>query len=163
VQVTKKDGNGPTLVDRQGEKKGVSQVASLSEASTSKGLARAILAVEDTMVREARPVESPMQAAHTMHHEIHLAKALATLTSLSDNKSGGLFGNAYANGEGKGRGQVSGNGNAYGLSDGNGNGNAFGLGTTVAVTVVTPPAVMTDAGNGVGKGNGNGNGYGKLK
>jgi hypothetical protein len=162
AQVTKKDGNGPTLVDRHGEKKGSSHVASLSEASTSKGLARAILAVENTMMREARPAELPMQAAQAMHHEVHLEKALATLTSLSDSRSGSPSGNpngmAYANGEGKGQGGDN--------RGGNGNGNAFGLSTTDMV--VTPPAVMTGAGNGVGNGNGggpvngNGNGYGRL-
>jgi hypothetical protein len=158
-QLTKKDGNGATLVDRQGEKKGGGHSASISEPSSGKGLARAILAVENTMVREARPVELPMQAAQAMHHDIHLANALASLTSLSDTRGGSPSGNAYANGEGQGR--------------GNGNGNAFGLSPTVAV--ITPPAVMTGAGNGVGNGNGggpgpgpgpgpgNGNGYGRLR
>ena len=166
VQVTKKDGNGPTLVDRQGEKEGVSQAASLSEASSSKELARAILAVENTMVRETHPVELPMQAAEAMHHDIHLAKALATLTSRSEGKSISVSGNGISNasvtGEGKGQGgdnrngNRDGNGNAYGLSSGNGNGNAAGLGTTIAVA--TQPSVMIGAGNGVG--NGNGNAYG---
>jgi hypothetical protein len=179
AQVMKKDSNGPTLVDRHGEKKGNSHVASLSEASTSKGLARAILAVENTTVREARPAELPIQAAQAMHHDVHLAKALATLTSLSEGKSGSPSGNpngnAYANNAGQGssngstngRSGGNGNGNAYGLNGGNGIGNAFGLSATGMV--VTPPAVMTGAGNGVGSGNGggpgngNGNGYGHLK
>jgi hypothetical protein len=179
AQVTKKDSNGPTLVDRHGEKKGNSHVASLSEASTSRGLARAIQAVENTTVREARPAESPMHAADAMHHDVHLAKALATLTSLSEGKSespsGNPNGNAYANNAGQGSSNESangrsggnGNGNAYGLNGGNGIGNAFGL--SAAGMVVTPPAVMTGAGNGVGNGsgggpgNGNGNGYGHHK
>ena len=173
AQVTKRDGNGPTLVDRHGERKGSSHVASLSEGSSNKGLARAIQAVENTTVREARPAESPMHAADAMHHDVHLAKALATLTSLSDSKSGGPSGNpngyVSVTGEGKGQGSDSrngnGNGNAFGHSGGNGNGNAFGLSTTGMV--VTPPAVMTGAGdrvgNGGGSGNGNGNGYGHLK
>lgn len=172
AQVTKRDGNGPTLVDRHGEKKGGSHVASLSEASSNKGLARAILAVENTNVHEARPAELPIQAAQAMHHDVHLAKALATLTSLSDSRSGSPSGNpngmAYAAGEGKVQGgdNRNGNGNAFGHSGGNGNGNAFGLSATDMV--VTPPAVMTGAGNGVGNGtgggpgNGNGNGYGRL-
>jgi hypothetical protein len=184
VQVTKKDGNGPTLVDRQGEEEGSSQVASLSEASTGKGLARAILAVENTMVREARPVELPMQAAEAMHHDIHLANALAILTSLSDSRSGSPSGNqngnAYANDEGQGHGQGRGKGNAYGHSGGNDRGNAYGqmgssgpgggMGTITVVTPATPPAVFTGASDGVGSGNsgsgnsgsGNsGNGYGR--
>ena len=173
AQVTKRQDNGATLVDRHGEKKGGSQVASLHEVSSNKGLARAIQAVEDTMMREARPKELPMQAAEAMHHDVHLANALATLTSLSDSRSGGpsgnLNGHASVASEGKGQGgdnrRGSGNGNAYGLNGGNGQGHAFGLHTTDMV--VTPPAVMTGAGNGVGNGNGggpgNGNGYGLLR
>jgi FecR protein len=185
AQVTKKDGNGATLVDRQGEQKGNSHVASLNEDSSSKGLARAIQAVENTTVREARPAESPMHAAEAMHHDVHLANALATLNGLSDTRSGNPQGNqngmAYATnaGQGSSNGSVNGhsggkgNDNAYGLTGGNGIGNAFGLSAIGAV--VTPPAVLTGAGNGVGNGNGggpgpgngngngNGNGYGHLK
>jgi hypothetical protein len=172
AQVTKKDGHGLTLVDRHGEKKGSSHVALLSEASSSKGLARAILAVENTTVHEARPVESPMQAAQAMHHDLHLAKALATLNGLMGTSGNGTNGNGTngngtngngtsgngTNGNGTSGNGTSGNGNAHGLSGGNGIGNAFGLNTTGAV--VTPPAVMSGAGNGIGNGNGNGNGYG---
>ena len=130
AQVMKKDGHGPTLVDRQGEKKGNSHVASLSEGSSNKGLARAIQAVENTTVHEARPAESPMHAAEAMHHDVHLVQALETLN--------GLMGN-------------SGHGNS---------GHGGGMDTVAAavVTPATPPSVFTGASDGVGSGNsGSGN------
>jgi|CXWL01.1.fsa_nt_gi hypothetical protein len=129
AQVTKKDDNGATLVDRHGEKKGGSQVASLNEDSSSKGksLERAIQAVEGTNVREARLNESPMQAAEAMHHHVHLAKGLETLNNLSDRRSGnrdthGLVGNSGSSG---------------------------GTWTTEIATSTTPPAVFTGASDGV--------------
>jgi len=178
AHVTKHDDNEPTLVDRHGEKKGRSQTASVSEVSASKGLARAILAVEDTNVRDARPEESPMQAAEAMHHDVHLANALATLTNLSDSRSGDLSGNqnghAAVTSAGKGQGgdnrHGNGNGNAYGLVGSSGPGGR--IDTAVVVTPATPPAVFTGASDGVGNGNsgpgggnsgsgnsGSGNGY----
>jgi len=140
VQLTKKDGNGPTLVDRQGEKKGNSHVASLNEGSSNKGLARAILAVENTMVREARPVELPMQAAEAMHHDVHLAQALETLNGLMVNSG---HGNSGPGNSGHGN---SGHGNS-------GPGGGVATAAAVVVTPATPPAVFTGASDGVGSGN----------
>jgi hypothetical protein len=153
TQVTKKDGHGPTLVDRHGEKKGGSHVASLSEASSSKGLARAILAVENTTVHEARPVESPMQAAQAMHHDLHLAKALATLNDLMGTSGNGHNGNGH-NGNGH-------NGNGDSKNGDSGSGDSVpggGTGTVAVVTPVIPPAVFTGASDGDRSGS-DGNGY----
>ncbi|MFO0706571.1 MAG: FecR family protein [Nitrospira sp.] len=126
------------------------------KSEDSRGLARALSAVEKTMLRDAPPVGLPTQALHAMDHEAHLAKAQATLSKLAEGPSSG---NAYGQNGGNG------NGNAYGLNGGNGNGNAFGL-----IGGATPPAVFTGAGNGVGNGNGgagggngNGNGYGRNR
>ena len=153
AHVTKNDDNGPTLVDRHGEKKGKSQTASLSEGSTSKGLARAILAVEDTNVREARPDESPMQAAKALHHDVHLAKALATLNSLMGISGSGISGSGIS-GSGISGSETSGSG-----TSGSGNSGPGGeTGTVAGVTLVTPLAVFTGASDGSGS-SGSGNGY----
>jgi hypothetical protein len=151
AQVTKKDGHGPTLVDHHGEKKESSHVALLSEASSSKGLARAILAVENTSVHEALPVESPMQAAQAMHHDLHLAKTLATLNGLMGTSENGTSGNGTSGNGTSGNGH---NGNGH-----NGNGHSVpggGMGTVAAATPVTPPAVFTGASDGDKSGSGNG-------
>jgi hypothetical protein len=170
AQVTKKDGHGPTLVDRHGEKKESSHVALLSEASSSKGLARAILAVENTSVHEALPVESPMQAAQAMHHDLHLAKTLATLNGLMGTSENGTSGNG-ASGNGTSGNGTSGNGHNGNGHNGNGhsgNGDSGSgdsvpggwMGTVAVVTPATPPAVFTGASDGDKSGSGSGgNGY----
>lgn len=160
AQVTKKDDHGPTLVDRHGEKKESTHVASLSEASSSKGLARAILAVENTTVHEARPVESPMQAAQAMHYDLHLAKDLVPLNGLIGNSGGENSRNWNSGSRNRGSGSGESESRESG-SRGSGNGSGGGTGTVAVVTPVTPLGVFTGASDGHGSGNsGSGNGPG---
>jgi hypothetical protein len=157
AQVTKKDGHGPTQVDRHGEKKESSHVALVGEVLSSKGLARAILAVENTTVHEARPVESPMQAAQAMHHDLHLAKDLVILNGVMVN-SGGENCRNWNCGSGNSGGENSRHGNSGSGNSGSGNsGPGDGTGTVTVVTPVTPLAVFTGASDGNGSGSGSGN------
>lgn len=170
AQVTKDDDHGPTLVDRHGEKKGNSHVASLSEGSSNKGLARAIQAVENTMMREARPAESPMYAADAMHHDVHLAKDLVPLNGLIGNSGGENSRNwnsgSRNKGSGSGESESRESGSSGSGSRGSGNGSGGGTGTVAVVTPVTPLGVFTGASDGHGSGNsgsgnsGSGNGPG---
>jgi hypothetical protein len=163
AQVTKKDGHGTTLVDHHGEKKESSHAALLSEASSSKGLARAILAVENTTVHEARPVESPMQAAQAMHHDLHLAKDLVILNGVmvnrgdenSRNWNSGSSGGENSQNRNSGSGS-SGGENSQNRNSGSGNsGPGGGTATVAVVTPVTPLAVFTGGSDGNGSGSGN--------
>ena len=129
AQVSKKDGNGVKLVDRHEGKKGVShQDATISEPSSRHGLARAILAVENTMLREAKPSGLPTEALHAEDHAVHLANAHTNLMSLPESKHKG-------NSE-----------NEYSRNDGNRSGSS-GSGT---VAVVKPSTVVIAAGDAVG-------------
>ena len=169
AEPSKQDDNGVKLVDRREGKEGASHhEVTLTKSSSRHGLARAIQAVEDTMLREEAPVGLPTQALHPEDHAIHLAKAHETLMSLSEQRHDGNPEDGHAfglnNSNGKGHGQDGrngqGNGNAFRL-DGNSHGSS-GTGTAM---VVSPPAVFTGAGDAVrdGSTSGNVNGYELLK
>lgn len=132
--------------------------AQMAKARSTRGLDRALKAVEKTLLRETSPADLPTRAVRAADVEMHLAKAHATLTKVENGQEEEASDASESNGGNGG----NGNGNAYGLNGGNGVGNAVGLGGGP----VTPPAVMTGAGNAVGAGSsgggaGNNNGYGR--
>ena len=114
------EGQGEMLVESQGEMNGADPIATLSQASSDSGLARAIQSVGSTMISEAPPVGLPTQTLDATDHAAYLAKAYAQFKSLSVEQKVSTSGN------GKGPG-----------SSGPGK---FGPGTVV---VVSPPAVIT--------------------
>ncbi len=138
AHVAKKDAHGVKLVDRhEGKKEASHQDATISEPSSRHGLARAILSVENTMLREAKPDGLPTEALHAEDHALHLANTHATLMSLSERHGKPNHDSA------------TGHGSGYGLSS-TGSGNSVSAAATV---VASPPAVFTDAGEAVAKGN----------
>ena len=135
------------------------------KAEGNRGLARAMNAVEKTMLRDAPPAGLPTQAIQQADLNAHLAKAHATLTQLADDQVQGHGGaQGQGNGPSNNPGGAGGGGNsAFGLQGGN-----SAMAGGISAAVVPPPAVMTGAGNavanpggsGAGAGNSN-NGYGR--
>ncbi|MDP1769675.1 MAG: FecR family protein [Nitrospirota bacterium] len=78
--------------------------AELILASVPGGLARALMAVELTTLREGPLVELPAQALQALNVDGHLVKAMTTLASLSNESLNGDAGGTTA---GQGTGQVS--------------------------------------------------------
>lgn len=78
--------------------------AELILTSAPGGLARALMAVELTTLREGPLVELPAQALQALDVDGHLVKAMTTLASLSNESLSGNAGNTAA---GQGTGQVS--------------------------------------------------------
>lgn len=153
AHVAKKDGNGAKLVNRHEGIKGAShQDATISEPSSRHGLARAILAVENTMLREALPDGLPTEALHAEDHAAYLAKAHATLMRLSESQYKENHGKSNRDSQDSAKGNVD----VYGLT-----GMSSGNSGPATVAVVSPPAVFTGAGDACGSGSsGSGrNGY----
>ncbi|NOT22317.1 MAG: hypothetical protein HOP22_06275 [Nitrospiraceae bacterium] len=145
AHVAKRDTHGVKLVDRhEGKRETSHQDATINEPSSRRGLARAILSVENTMLREALSDELPTQALHPEDHARHLANAHATLMGLSEFHGKTNHDSAKSDK------------NTYGLS-------STSSGNTVSAAmpvVASPPAVFTDAGEGAEKGNSGSSGSG---
>ena len=96
VKSTEKTASTPVLIHDQGPKViHPLEKAELTLASSPAGLTRALAAVERTTLREALLVELPAQTLKAMNLDLHLVKALTTLTGLSiESRSGNIGGAA---------------------------------------------------------------------
>ena len=96
VKSAEKTASTPVLIHDQGPKViHPLEKAELTLASSPTGLTRALAAVERTTLREALLVELPAQTLKAMNLDVHLVKALTTLTGLSiESRSGNIGGTA---------------------------------------------------------------------
>jgi hypothetical protein len=96
VKSAEKTASTPVLIHDQGPKViHPLEKAELTLASSPAGLTRALAAVERTTLREALLVELPAQTLKAMNLDVHLVKALTTLTGLSiESRSGNIGGTA---------------------------------------------------------------------
>jgi len=96
VKSAEKTASTPVLIHDQGPKViHPLEKAELTLASSPAGLTRALAAVERTTLREALLVELPAQTLKAMNLDLHLVKALTTLTGLSiESRSGNIGGTA---------------------------------------------------------------------